>query len=233
MATCVLKHCFCEAVRHDQAVRQPVNAWTSLAFVFAGMLVIGQSHFDRSLRPVPARNPLTEHALYGVVGGIALLITGWGSVFFHASLTFIGEFFDLLGMYLLVSFILFYAWVRMFGLSKTSFLTRYLLLNLALIVLYVTLPEARLFFFAAVLLMGLIFEWRWLRAHSGLVEARWLQGSLLLFAAAYAIWILDNTHILCLPESLVQGHGIWHIAGAVAAWMLFVYYRSEVEERRL
>lgn len=67
-----------------------------------------------------------------------------GSVFFHASLTFIGEFFDLLGMYLLVSFILFMPGAP-FGLSKTSFLTRYLLLNLALIVLYVTLPEAKAF----------------------------------------------------------------------------------------
>ena len=47
----------------------------------------------------------------------------------------------------------------------------------------------------------------------------WLMQCLL--AAAYTVWHLDHTDAFCRPDSLLQGHAIWHFltAGAfVAAW---------------
>ena len=46
-------------------------------------------------------------------------------------------------------------------------------------------------------------------------------------AVAYIIWILDNTRTICFEHSLIQGHAIWHILGAVAVLFLHKYYVSE------
>ena len=46
-------------------------------------------------------------------------------------------------------------------------------------------------------------------------------------AVAFAIWIMDQQGTLCVPDSLVQGHAIWHLLGALSIWLNFSYYRSE------
>ena len=49
-------------------------------------------------------------------------------------------------------------------------------------------------------------------------------------AVAFVIWILDFTRTVCAPASWLQGHAVWHILGAAAAWYLFRYY-SELSEK--
>ena len=34
---------------------------------------------------------------------------------------------------------------------------------------------------------------------------------------------------LCTPDSLLQGHALWHILGAVAMWCFYKYFRTEVD----
>jgi hypothetical protein len=42
------------------------------------------------------------------------------------------------------------------------------------------------------------------------------------------IWNISQTGTsLCDPYSPLQGHAIWHILDAVAAFCLFMYYASE------
>jgi dihydroceramidase len=48
-----------------------------------------------------------------------------------------------------------------------------------------------------------------------------------LLTVAYVIWILDNTRLVCFENSLLQGHAIWHILGAVSVFFLHRYYVSE------
>jgi hypothetical protein len=43
---------------------------------------------------------------------------------------------------------------------------------------------------------------------------------------AFVIWILDRERVLCAPESLLQGHAVWHILGAIAAVCLFRSYEE-------
>jgi len=50
--------------------------------------------------------------------------------------------------------------------------------------------------------------------------------SLASILTAFAIW--NGTKAwLCEPHSLIQGHAIWHVLGAVAAFFLYRYYASE------
>ena len=32
---------------------------------------------------------------------------------------------------------------------------------------------------------------------------------------------------LCRPESLAQGHALWHVLDALAAWFLYRFFASE------
>jgi hypothetical protein len=53
-------------------------------------------------------------------------------------------------------------------------------------------------------------------------------GSLLLAFGIWNMWKDDSP--LCDPQSLLQGHAIWHILDAVAAYYLFRFYASEHRE---
>jgi hypothetical protein len=227
-ATCMPAGCFCEQVRAGETVRQPSNAWSSLTFALTGLVVAGVAWRDRS-RNVPAgpRNPMAGSWFYPLAFAASAIVIGLGSAFYHASLTFTGQFFDVFGMYLLTTLMLAYALRRLFRLSDAVTIPGYLLLNVPLTWLLVTLPEFRRSAFAVVLIVALALEiivWRRWRPD---IRKELFGGGFLLFASAYAVWILDNTRILCSPASLLQGHALWHILGAAATWLLFLYYRSE------
>jgi len=51
--------------------------------------------------------------------------------------------------------------------------------------------------------------------------------SLASILVAFAIWNASKAW-LCQPHSLVQGHAIWHLLGAVSAYFLYRYYASEL-----
>ena len=210
--------CFCEAVHMNEALRQPANTVSSFGFVVVGLLIAAASlGLRKSARLVP---------LYGVALGIMTAIVGVGSAYYHASLTFTGQFFDILGMYLMASFVLIYALQRLYNLSNRNSIALYVVMNVFLTGLQVVIPDLRRYTFAIVLVVGLIVEFVYLR-RTPMIAARWLYIGLGLFALAYVIWILDNSHLLCLPDSLLQGHAVWHLLGAIATGCLYLYYASE------
>ena len=61
-------------------------------------------------------------------------------------------------------------------------------------------------------------------AERGTGWSRHLKWAIALFAAGFAFWVVDKTHLLCAPGSLAQGHAVWHLAGAGAAWLLHRHF---------
>jgi len=165
--------------------------------------------------------------IYSVIIGFSSLIIGVGSAFYHASLTFIGQFLDVFGMFLLAAFTLVYAWERIWNLRLATTLSLYLALNLFLSWLQITIPDTRRYVFAVVLIAALLFEHYFRNKMKPQIETRWLKIGIGLLALAYFIWILDNTRLVCFENSLLQGHAIWHILGAVSVLFLHRYYSSE------
>jgi hypothetical protein len=215
-ATCLATGCFCESATSDSPVRQIANTISSLAFVFSGMLVIGQRKHTNRLPYV-----------YAVIMGLACILIGVGSAFYHASLTFIGQFFDVFGMFLLAAFTLVYAWERIWNLRLATTLSLYLALNLFLSWLQIAIPDTRRYAFAVVLILALVFEYYFRLKRKPQIEVRWLWIGTSLLGTAYIIWILDNTRLVCFENSLFQGHAGWHILGAIAVLFLHRYYVSE------
>jgi len=222
-ASCMPDRCFCEMVR-AAGVRQPVNAWSSLAFIAAGSWILGSRGGNRS-------SPLSSRPVHRIVFGIAVVLIGYGSAFYHATLSFAGQFADVFGMYLLAVFIALYAWSRLRPLGHVAVVALYCGIDLALAVMLLSVPAFRRYAFGLLLLAGLALELRVRRMRAARADARWLAAAVLVMAVGFAAWILDISRVACSPGSLLQGHALWHVAGAAASLLLFRYYASEGDPR--
>ena len=217
-ASCMPDHCFCERIR-DGVMRQPANTWSSLAFVAAGFWILGSHGAGRtgtpSLRPV-----------HRVLLGIAVILIGLGSAFYHATLSFAGQFVDVFGMYLLAVFIVVYGWSRLRPLNDGTVVALYAGINAALAALLLWLPAVRRYAFGVLILAGLALEMRVRGRRPAGMDGRYLAAAVLVLAAGFAAWTLDIRRLVCQPGSVLQGHALWHVAGAAASLLLFRYYAS-------
>ena len=82
--------------------------------------------------------------------------------------------------------------------------------------------------FGLLLVTGTIFEF--LNTFVRRMNHRFLWGLLSAAAivAAFVVWNLSLTGCVCCnPDSVIQGHGLWHLLCAVSLCFLFRYYVSE------
>jgi len=218
-ASCTATRCFCEMPRAGGLLMQPANSISSFSYVFAGLLMI---LLARSRDWISAFPPLAASVL-----GLAAVLVGIGSVLLHATLTLWGQFFDVLGMYLVSGFFLVSALARWRDIPDRRAMVYYGLLCAVLVGILYALPEVRRWLFAVVLLAAIILELVFARPRRPQVRTGYYVAGLIVNITAFTIWNLDQRGQLCAPESLFQGHAVWHLLGAVALWFAFLYYRSE------
>jgi hypothetical protein len=223
-ANCAATRCFCEMPRNGALLLQPANAISSFGFVFAGYLMI---LFPRSKKWNSAFPPIAENIL-----GAAAIVTGVGSVMLHATLTLWGQFFDVLGMYLVSGFFLVAAFTKWRGIADRRAAIHYTILCTLLVAILLFLPEVRRWLFALILVVAILLELVFARPLRHQVRTGYYIAGLIINILAFTIWNLDQRGQLCSPGSLVQGHAIWHLLGAAALWFAFLYYRSETGKLR-
>ncbi|MEO9599637.1 ceramidase domain-containing protein [Parasphingorhabdus sp.] len=218
-ASCMETRCFCEIPRPGTILLQPANSLSSFGFVFAGFLMI---LLARSRDWWSAFPPLSAKIL-----GVSAIIVGIGSLMLHATLTLWGQFFDVLGMYLISGFFLISALSKWRNIPDRRAMIYYALLCAVLVAILYMMPEVRRWLFAVVLMAAILLELVFARPLRPQVQTGYYIAGLIANTVAFTIWNLDQNGQLCAPESLLQGHAIWHVLGAVALWFAFLYYRSE------
>lgn len=218
-ATCTTTRCFCELPRPNALIVQPANSWSSYGYALAGflMIVLSQARGWSSSFP---RNAASYF-------GITAIFVGLGSVLLHATLTLWGQFFDVMGMYLVSGFMAVSALARWRNLTARQAVLLYLVVVGGLLAVLYALPEVRRWLFAVVLIFAIAVEMGFARPLRSGVQTRYYIAGIIAKAVAFTIWNLDQHGALCAPTSLIQGHALWHLLGATSLWCTFLYYRSE------
>jgi len=218
-ATCLPNACFCEAIGNS-TIRQPINTWSNLAFVWVGLFIAVSATPDRPLRRSDA-----------LLLAFACVAIGLGSWFYHASLSFVGQWFDVMSMYLLGVFMVLHAAARLRPIGDQAFAVYYLAINVALGALLIVWPDARRYVFGVLIVAALILETISHRRKQTTLQAKWLIAALGMYVVAQVIWTLDLNHIVCDPTSVLQGHAVWHVLTALSAGLLYGYYQSKDQSR--
>ena len=221
-ATCTATRCFCEMPRTGKLILQPANSWSAFGYVFAGFLMIALS---RARDWASAFPPIAAS-----VFGISAITVGIGSVLLHGTLTLWGQFFDVLGMYLVSGFLLVSALAKWLRIPDRRAAILYVILCAILVVILATMPEVRRWLYAVVLVAAIILELVFARPLRPQIKTRYYFYGIIAKAVAFAIWNLDQHGQVCSPQSLFQGHAVWHLLGALALWFTFLYYRSEAPD---
>ena len=171
--------------------------------------------------------PRATRLAFPAVFALALIVVGLGSAFYHASLTFAGQFADVFGMYLIGTFVLVYNVARLHKLSAGTVVTSYVTLNVILAIALYTLPELRRYAFAGVIVAALLVEFRVRQRGPTTADARYLVAGVFILLIAFVVWTLDLRRLMCNAESVWQGHAMWHVLGAVACGCVYLFFRSE------
>ncbi len=220
---------FCEAFR-SECLKQPANTLSNAGFVVAGLAIAWHAR-------LPSRLGDRLPAMPGLAAGYACVVVllGPASAAMHATGTELGGRLDLLSMYLVASFAAAYALTRWWRRSSGTFWVLFAVMVVAceLIGLYPGHVPVVAFSgnvaFAVLLVSAAVLEVRlWRRAEPGETRTRlgWGVASIGSMVVAFTIWNLSQGP-WCDPHSLVQGHGVWHLLCALAAYLLFRLHASE------
>jgi hypothetical protein len=220
---------FCEAFR-EGAIRQPANTWSNLGFVVAGLWMTRRVGLDLA-NPDPPRNLIGRSTGLSILYATLVVMLGPGSMAMHGSGTAWGGTTDVFAMLAYIAFPVAYAAVRLVGGGARAFAWLY---AVPLAVLGTALVTGTLPFSGSTLYAWLIPAfaglelWVGFRRSGGSRDLRWLGLAGGVFLTGLVIWRLSHTGApLCYPESLLQGHAIWHVLCAVSTAAIFVYYQSE------
>jgi hypothetical protein len=207
---------FCEAA--GGRIRQPVNMLSNLGFVVAGLAIARDAW----------RLPVV-----GTAYACLVVLLGPASMAMHATESALGGHLDMLSMYLVASFAVSYAAMRVTrrgpGFMAVVFAgaVAACLLVEALGGEVPVVMHAGNLAFGALLLTALLLERRLLRRGEEHLDRRWILAAVGSLALAFAVWnTAKDGSPLCWPGSVYQGHGIWHLLCAVSAYCLFRFYAS-------
>jgi hypothetical protein len=217
---------FCEAAR-TWVVRQPANTFSNVGFVAAGLLIAWHASVRENLGTT-----LSAHRHLATAVACLVVLLGPGSAAMHATQSAAGGELDMLSMYLVASFAAAYAVMRWrrggVGLLAATFAAGIAFCELVGL-WHVDLPVvvyAGNAAFAMLLVGATVLEVLIMRRGEARAQRRYGYASLASILTAFAIWNATKTW-LCDPDSLIQGHAIWHLLGALSAYFLYRYYASE------
>jgi hypothetical protein len=225
---------FCERLR-DTIIKQPANSWSNISFVVGGIWIGFLAMRDRSAaianRSVDGNRMVGTNFYAALYASLAVLL-GPGSVAMHGSTTTWGSYLDVISMFIWISFGIAYGTVRLADLLLSRFVAIYFALAslLSVCVVFEALPFGGVDATFGILVATMIaLEVAIAYRRPDLVgDRRWLIASAALFLIAFAIWVPSRTDgPWCVPDSLIQGHAVWHLLDACAAVCIFLFYRSE------
>jgi hypothetical protein len=189
---------------------QPVNAFSSLAFVVFGFIVLfsmrAQGQTERVNRLIIA---------------MLMIATGIGSVLFHGPQGPASHFLHDVTILLTMTAIVAMNLAGILEWTERRVLVILLSVGIAVSVVLLTWPSSTNVV-AGIALAALVGQDIALH-RSGSINTRWWIAAVVAMAVALLFFITGRTGgPLCDSSSLFQGHALWHILAATALWAYFM-----------
>lgn len=220
---------YCEFNDTSKFFHQSMNTYSNLVYFFFGMLICLIGKQDSDNQEFTSNNGLANFPELSFLIGISFIYLSFGSAFFHASLTWIGQRVDMNGTYSLSISILLIALYQVFHKIELSKKAKRSLIIFALL-LIISFYQIALFVSSSILLPIFIFS-AWL-----LITINYFQFpkerslmlallSIISIVIALKIRTMDVQKIHCDPYSWYQGHSLWHFLAGFSSFCSYAFFR--------
>ncbi len=221
-----------EPNRMECGVRQPWNTISNFAYLWVGFLILTLGWSDAKLAPSGNSRQMRDQPGFSYLIGGSLVYLGFGSLFYHASVTRLGQQLDVGACYAVVLSLIAYGAFRLLApQGKEHAAARVLIAGVIVsdvlllvfkwqISMWVVLPSMAV----GLSLVVCLCLWR-SRDWRGLGYA---VSSLLLMAAAFGFRQLDTGWARYgIDGGVWWGHTLWHFLSAASLGAVYTYYRVE------
>lgn len=197
-------------------LNEPSNAWSNVAYLVVAVLVFKLA-LDLKKSGKSMRSALLFSGVIWIMGAFSLM--------FHATNNFFTQIFDFIGMYLFVFLILIMNLVRLGVIQKMLVLWHLGLVGIGVGALFWMRSLGLPYQFIIVVSGVLIIVTEVLAKNRTRVEmGRDFYLALAFFLAGAGCSVIDATRTLCVPDSWLQGHAVWHVLSAIGSYFSARYY---------
>lgn len=218
---------YCEFNNPEALFHQKINTYSNLIYFFLGVVIIlfAKTNFSQK----DSQNRLRSFPALSILLGVCFIYLSFGSAFFHASLTWAGQRVDMNGTYSLSIMTLAICLYCVFYKIKLSENSKKAVI-VGLVVLVIAFYEVHLRISSSILLPIFILS-IWTLTIVNYFQFR-KQRSLLLAVASFVLIIaalkirqLDVDKIGCDPNSIFQGHSLWHVMTGISSFCGYAFFR--------
>ncbi|WP_435357364.1 ceramidase domain-containing protein [Emticicia sp. SJ17W-69] len=220
---------YCEFNNVEKLFHQSMNTYSNLTYFFFGMLIIQIAWEDFKNKAAITQNLLEKFPILSGLMGICFIYLCFGSAFFHASLTYLGQRVDMNGTYSISISLLGIGFYHVFHQidfserAKKLWFGTLVCIIIGFLKIALMISSSQLLPAMILLLMILIathfFQFR---KEKSLILG--ILGFILMFVAV-KIRTLDVQKIGCDPYSWYQGHAVWHLLTAMSSFCSYAFFR--------
>ncbi len=222
-----LKVEYCEFNNGERFFHKSMNTFSNLIYFFFGIFICLLAKED--FKSENSGNRMQQFPQLSMLAGLCFIYLSFGSAFFHASLTWIGQRVDMNGTYSVSIILLIISIYHVFHQISLSNRSKSLLILLVSI-LILSFYQVHLLVSSGVLLPILILS-TWILTTINYFQFRPKRYlfigilSIILILAAFKIRQLDVDKVGCDPHSVFQGHSLWHLLTGFSSFFGYAFFR--------
>lgn len=226
---------FCEGANMAALIREPINTWTNIPFLFLACVFALTGL--RDMRNYSTVNMMSYLPIYSFLFAVGSLYMFIGSSLFHSSLTSLGEQMDLSAVFFISLLPFVYNLHKAYNIQRFGNPVRTTKRTIAffvglLMILFFLLTAFKwhletLYMVPILILLTAAGIVHMIWKHPGKSNIKYLVASGLFMSIGIAFFIFDRVKLWCDSGSLIQFHALWHLCCAVSVYTLYLYLRSE------